>query len=227
MRRAMRRAYGSSARIVASRGAWRIIAAPLRPADGAAQTRSPSLRATSRARDRRRTLRTRSMPANSGRSTGASSIASNAAPARALRRLSTLQIVGDAQHLVGGLDAFRIGFVRALRGKNLHHRFDDGDVRLLEHAESQLRPVLRTRAITKRRLPASGRRREECAAVTPQAVGRGEQRDANTSDRTPAAANVARTLPSSANLAAQRVGGNANAVETRSCALRSVPSAAR
>jgi hypothetical protein len=40
-----------------------------------------------------------------GRKTGASSIASKISPARRAAALSTLQVIGDPQHLVGCLDA--------------------------------------------------------------------------------------------------------------------------
>lgn len=55
--------------------------------------------------------------------------------------LSTLEVVGDAQHFVGGLNAFGVCFKRSLRGENLHHRVNDGHVRFFEHAEADFRAV--------------------------------------------------------------------------------------
>ncbi len=126
--------------------------------------------------------------------------------------LPALQIIGDAQHLVCGLYAFRIGFVRALRRENPHHRFDDRDVRSLEHAESQLRPVLASRDDVARR-SRLGRRIEERAAGRAQPVRRRELRDPNVTDRPRPVSESCGNRPVVTDGEAARVVRNVKAVE--------------
>ena len=149
-------------------------------------------------------------------------------PARRAVTLSTLQIVGDAQHLVGRLYSFSIRFVGSLRRKNLHHRIDDRDVRFLEHAEAQFRAVIAARRDLARlaRLGVSlrkARRRSRAAARGRRTRPPGCVR----SMRAPFA-NVASNAAVSGDGRGERVGRNSRIRPRRkSCALRSVPSAAR
>src|SRR5580692_7342945 len=121
-------------------------------------------------------------PAMSGRSTGTSRTDSSISPARRAATLSTLQIVGDAQHLVGRLNTLCIGFVGALRGENLHHRIDNRDVRLFEHPEVQFRAVQRT-GDDFSWFSRLARRFKNCAVKRAQMLRRRELRKTNVAKR--------------------------------------------
>jgi len=64
---------------------------------------------------------------------------SRASGSRYAESSGTVEVVRDPQHFIGGLHAFRVGFVGALRREDRHHRLDDRNVGFLEHAKGDVR----------------------------------------------------------------------------------------
>ena len=79
-----------------------------------------------------------------------------------------LEIVREAEHLVGGLNRFRVRLIRALSGEYRHHLIDDADVRALEI--SLFEPSEAADAGSPGAIGPGRRRRVEQAVVEPKRV---------------------------------------------------------